>query len=71
MWKDKVKVRLQMWRQNKKLMRTCRKLLVCVIVLIVYTVVNVLHIEGIPGIVLRGILLGVLLYILQSLYRKN
>lgn len=71
MWKEKVKEQLRIWRQNKKLMKNFKKLLACMIVLIAFSVVNALQINGTLGIVLRAALFGIMLGILASLYTKN
>ena len=52
-WKEKIKRKLQESKENPKVARSIRLLVICAITAVAFTIVSALKIPGIVGLILR------------------
>ncbi len=63
--------KLQEWKDNPRIVRLVKILLLSIVVVIAYSIICALQIAGVIGLILRAACLLILLYILRSLYKKK
>ena len=69
--KERFMEKLQEWKDNPRIVRLVKILLLSIVVVIAYSIICALQISGVIGLILRAACLLILLYILRSLYKKK